>query len=478
MAGPWDDYKAEPTSGSSKPWEDFASTSETRSSPPEPPPKKKGPGSIFGPAEELLMSAGTGAIARPIGQIMGTAAKIGEMTGLVGEKGSGRAEQFGTDIQDALTYRPRGEEAQAMMPYLAKPGEWWGKLAHGIANVGAGQNEGPLMQSARAGMEEFYNQAPGILGAAAGSGARPIGAPPGAGLVENTARRLMKSALKPNLSEDVSGAGPRAVTTLLEEGIPVSQKGVQMGEQIVDKINAEIKGRIARSGAKIDKATAEPYVKELLDNFIKQVAPLEDMGAIRKVWEELDQHPLLPKDTPAVPESTVDTGVLDASGKPITRTVPGQPGVKAEGIPVQQAQELKQGTYRAIGKRAYGERKGARVEAEKTLARWLKDEIADAVPEVKPLNARESKLLEALPMAERRVLREANNNPLGFGIFAAHPGRLALWMADRSGAFKSLVAQWLYRSRGVKIPELPGRAIGGSALTQGATQADQIPPPP
>ena len=40
------------------------------------------------------------------------------------------------------------------------------------------------------------------------------------------------------------------------------------------------------------------------------------------------------------------------------------------------AQAMKQGTYRALGDKAYGELKGASIEAQKAQARGLKEELA------------------------------------------------------------------------------------------------------
>lgn len=119
-------------------------------------------------------------------------------------------------------------------------------------------------------------------------------------------------------------------------------------------------------------------------------------------------------------------------------------------IPVQQAQAIKQGTYREL-KNKYGQIGSAETEAQKSLARGLKNEIADAVPEIAGLNAQESALINALNVTERRVLMEANKNPMGLASIAAHPSGWAAFMADRSGLFKSLAARAAYGvARGIK----------------------------
>jgi hypothetical protein len=102
------------------------------------------------------------------------------------------------------------------------------------------------------------------------------------------------------------------------------------------------------------------------------------------------------------------------------------PKVKPQGIgpgpgslPASEAQAMKSGTYRALGDKAYGEVKGASIEAQKALARGLKDEIAVQFPEINGLNAAESKLLDLQPVLERAVNRIGNHQAIGLGTPAA-----------------------------------------------------------
>lgn len=142
------------------------------------------------------------------------------------------------------------------------------------------------------------------------------------------------------------------------------------------------------------------------------------------------------------------------------------------GIPVQLAQQMKQGTYKALGDRAYGEQKGASAESQKTLARGLKDEISAAVPEVAAKNKRESDLINAAKLAERRVLMDANKNPLGLGIL--NPAMLPLWLWDRSPVAKSLVARGIYSGR-EQLPALAARTgIGALMAPYGQAPEDGV----
>lgn len=238
------------------------------------------------------------------------------------------------------------------------------------------------------------------------------------------ARNLMQSAMKPTLEALRTGKAARAIDTMLDEGINVTKGGVEKLRTQIGELNQQIADAIASSPATVDKAKVASELQGTLNKFLNQVNPKADVATIEKAWTEFLSHPLL-------------TGARD--------------------IPVQLAQKLKQGTYKALGDKPYGQLNGAEIEAQKTLARGLKEGVAEAVPEVARLNARESDLINALNVAQRRVLMDGNKNPAGLGIL--HPETLALWLADRSPLAKSLLARMMY-SGSEQIPATAGRVAG------------------
>jgi hypothetical protein len=104
---------------------------------------------------------------------------------------------------------------------------------------------------------------------------------------------------------------------------------------------------------------------------------------------------------------------------------------------------LKRGTYRALGEKTYGEMGSAATEAQKALARGLREEVAAKVPETVAPLAREADLMNVMGVAERRALMEANKNPMGLALLAKNPYAWAGFMADKSALFKSTVARLL-----------------------------------
>lgn len=223
-----------------------------------------------------------------------------------------------------------------------------------------------------------------------------------------TSKKLMNSALKPTIAMHRTGAAQAAVQTLLDHGINVTKGGVEKLRSLIDDIDTQVSDKIANSTATVSKQKALNTLDDVRSQFAKQVDPTPDLNAIQGVADRFAQHPSLPSDA----------------------------------IPVQLAQELKQGTYSVL-KKKYGQMGSADVEAQKGLARGLKEGIADAVPEVAGLNAQEAKLLKALDVTERRAFMNLNNNPMGIAGIAAlvDPRAWAVMMADKSDLFKSLAAR-------------------------------------
>ena len=75
---------------------------------------------------------------------------------------------------------------------------------------------------------------------------------------------------------------------------------------------------------------------------------------------------------------------------------------------------MKQGTYQQLrGK--YGELGSAATESQKALASGLKEELANAYPELSKLNATDSRLIDLNDALEKAVLRSGNREPLSIG---------------------------------------------------------------
>lgn len=230
-------------------------------------------------------------------------------------------------------------------------------------------------------------------------------------LIKPAASRLMQSAIKPTIKQLKNGDAQVAIETLLKYGINPTSGGVEKLRGMVDDLNSQISDKIAGSNASIKKTDVLDYLADTAKRFGNQVSPTSDLNAIAGVADDFFNHPGVPGDT----------------------------------IPVQVAQALKQGTYKALAGK-YGEVGSAATEAQKALARGLKDKVGEAVPGIAPLNAEEARLIKTLGVTERRALMELNKNPVGLSALASNPVGFAAFMADRSAAFKSIAARMINRS--------------------------------
>jgi hypothetical protein len=253
----------------------------------------------------------------------------------------------------------------------------------------------------------------GLLGAALPGAVKATGLlADGVGNVAtNAAEKLMQSAVKPTIQQLKSGDAATAVRTLLDYGVNPTKAGVEKIRGLINDINTQIADKISNSGANISKQAVVGRLGDVEQRFSNQVAPTSDLAAIRNVADEFMNHPSYP----------------------------------GADIPVQAAQSMKQGTYKILAGK-YGEAGSATTEAQKGLARGLKEEIAQAVPGVQGLNAEESRLISTLSVAERRALMEMNKNPMGLAALASSPLSWAAFMADRSAAFKALAARAINRA--------------------------------
>lgn len=266
-----------------------------------------------------------------------------------------------------------------------------------------------------------FDALPMLVGGLIGHVADPI--------AKTAGKRLMQSAVKPGVEALETGKGDKAITTLLEEGINPTRGGMKTLQSNISDLNTQIKNIVSGSTATVSKGNAAAPVQDVIARYTMQATPAADTAAAEKVLQEFMQHPEL-------------------AGRAT--------------MPIQTAQAIKQGTYRALGDKAYGMglKPAAERDALKAIAEGLRNEISAAEPTVAPLNAKEGELLNALNVAGRRALIDANKNPGGIAWLADSPAMLAAFLADKSTLLKSLAARLLYSGH---VPETLGASVGALA---------------
>jgi hypothetical protein len=241
--------------------------------------------------------------------------------------------------------------------------------------------------------------------------------------MRTAAENMMQRALKPSLGQLKNGEAATAIDTMLSEGLNATKGGVAALKEKIGQLNDEIKTAIENSPAVIKTSEVGKALVDTMKRFQNQVNPQMDLDVIKNAWAMFKNHPLIQG---------------------------------ASEIPVQLAQDLKTGTQQMLRKK-YGQLGTADVEAQKGIARGLREEISTAVPEVAPLNAQESKLIQTLNVTEKRAMLDLNKDVGGLAWLAHNPGVFLAYMADKSALFKSLVARMLNAGK-EQIPATAARA--------------------
>lgn len=310
------------------------------------------------------------------------------------------------------------------------------------------------------------------VGAALGEGAGAVAkvvAPkviPVAGrvaLLGKTPEAAYESALKP--STTLSPADRAAVIkTGLDNSIPISQDGLQKLGDRIDTLNQAIKDEIKSDPTRpIDPNKVATRADQAKAKFANQVNAQPDLKAID------DSKQQFLKEQGAIPQAGMGAAPMNAAD----------------------AQAMKQGTYQVLrGK--FGEQGSASVEAQKALARGLKEEIAIQFPGINELNATESRLLDLQPILERAVNRISNHQLIGIGTPVAGAAAKAVSGSGALGAVTGVMKAVLDNptlksrlaiavSKGSKIPyaqalkhvEAYSSALGATAAaSQGSSNAD------
>lgn len=247
------------------------------------------------------------------------------------------------------------------------------------------------------------------------------------------AEKLMRSALKPGSEAIASGDAARAVKTLLDEGVNVSTSGAAKMRELISGLHNQVQARIAdatEKGAAVPRSFLDREIHEQLTKFKNQVDPSADIQKVMDTWKRIRD---------ALPER----------------------------ISVEAAQKLKQGTYKILSEK-YAKMGAVENEAstqtQMAAARGLRKGIEEAAPGVGDLNARESALINALELAEKRAGIAGNRDLAGIAWLAANPKAAAAMLADRSPAFKSILAR-LMNAGQAQVPAAAARSGTGAYMS-------------
>jgi hypothetical protein len=253
------------------------------------------------------------------------------------------------------------------------------------------------------------------------------------------APELYREALKPPPSSklNVAATQQQAIQTGLREGIPVSKGGMEKLSNLIDDLNEKVSAAIAEHPEReINPAKVAQRTRPTAERFGEQVNPESDVAAVESSKQEF-----LRKHTQEQPYTPIHFGPVDEGE---IGAIPGQPTTEKvlRDIPAVEAQAEKTGTYAQL-KGKYGELKGAQIEAQKALARGIKEELATQFPEISALNKREGDALDLMPYLVRAVERIGNRGTFGIGTPLTAAGTKAITGSNKMAAAAAIMrAVW------------------------------------
>jgi hypothetical protein len=194
---------------------------------------------------------------------------------------------------------------------------------------------------------------------------------------QKLAPKVYESVVKPSTTIPAAERSALAQTGI-EGGYAGTEGGLKKLQKDIDVLNREIDSSITRAGKSGSDIDMKDVVKraEDLKAFYAKLPPDRAKPFIDEIEKIQQQYLSKPKINP------------------------------------QEAQEMKKAIYR-LHRKHYGEMKGAEVEAEKQIARGLKEEIVSRFPELKKLNAQDSSLIDLERVLGRTVNRSRNRDVVG-----------------------------------------------------------------
>lgn len=223
------------------------------------------------------------------------------------------------------------------------------------------------------------------------------------------AEYFMNKALNPTIVQHSSGAGKNATNYMLNNRINPTKSGVEFIENDITKINKQVDNII---NANRNKTIRKSHIFDNLDDarnkFVEQVDNVDDITAFDKVINNFKER------------------------------------FKGQTISVKRAHEIKKNTYQQINKK-YGEMGTAQVEAQKQVARLLKEEIErltskNGINSVRDLNKKISEAVDTLDVVTRRQFLNSNKSTFhGLSLIAHDPTLGAIQHFQTSSLARSAI---------------------------------------
>ena len=252
----------------------------------------------------------------------------------------------------------------------------------------------------------------------AATSAALTGVIPGAGAVvkagkglQSKAEMLVRSAMKPTVASlrKISGAGgmDAKANALVRFVIDHKLTTPDRARTLFLETEQELMKLLATKNAATDAPTrAARYLQALERSAAKQGLGADDVAQINKAAAELLEGPM-GKDVITM-VSTAHPTLLGANGKPLMVLRPQSTRALRTDVMADEALDSARASSRWSTTKAWGEQKGASMEAQKAVERAQRDAVKEAVPGARELLQTEGKAIQAEQALDRMAQRTGN----------------------------------------------------------------------
>lgn len=290
-----------------------------------------------------------------------------------------------------------------------------------------------------------------------------------AGLVKG-GTAIYRGILKPSLSKINAPKAAQIVQTAIQEALPVSEAGATQAQATITALRSEADRILQQSSGEVDLHSVADRLRSWASQMYNRPgrAPI-DLEAAMKVADRIDNHPSM---------------------------IPTPPMAPADRVSATAANQVKR-DMQAGASSAFGVKSGAEKSAEKQGSRFLREGIEAVAPEVGPINARESKLIDAARALHQATAREGNKSQI-YGVQNLIAGAVggeeyartrnpfsatAMTLALKAGMHPAVASRVaiLAVKLGQKMPgQLPANIARAAyqAISESQQQADGVPDHP
>jgi hypothetical protein len=292
----------------------------------------------------------------------------------------------------------------------------------------------PLRMAGSAGLATVQGASPTGAGlAAAGEAVLPGGRAAvraGKALV-NQAEPLVQAALKPT----IASLKKMTSTTPGRQTLDAKAKGLvrfiidnrlttpEKAERVIQQSEGALKSLLGSATATDAPRRAMRYLEAVERSAARQALPEADVAAVRNAAAELVRNELGEDVIRMVPAP--HPTLVGANGQPLMVMKPEISRQLRSDVGPGEAMDRARAMSQWGNKKAWGEQKGASVEASKSVERALRDAVKEAVPAARPVLARQGMAIRAFETLDRATQRTGNRDAASLPAHVIAAGEIA-----------------------------------------------------